>query len=135
MGRKAADGITALWNQQLYTGRESPIPIARWEEAQLIVAEAAGGQTAVNIINNLRSRRGLPANYAGGTAAEIRAQVIAERQRELFLDGHRLGDVARYNLPLFPAVGVVYPKGGVYGDQRCFPLPAVEINANPNITR
>lgn len=135
MGRKATDGMTPLWNQQLYTSRESPIPIARWEEAQLIMAEAAGGQTAVDIINNLRSRRGLPANYTGGTSAEIRAQVIAERQRELFLDGHRLGDGVRYSLPFFPAVGVVYPKGGIYGDLRCFPLPAVEINANPNISR
>jgi hypothetical protein len=133
MARPAADGITPLWNQQLYTDRSSPIPIARWEEAQLILAEVQGGTTAVNIINNLRTRRGLPGTYTGGTAAEIRDQVIAERQRELFLDGHRLGDLRRYNLPFFPAVGVVYPKGGIYGDVKCFPIPAVEINANPNL--
>jgi len=133
MSRKASDGLTPLMNQGLYTSRNSAIPIARWEEAQLIVAEAAGGQTAVDIINALRSRRGLPTTYAGGTEAEIQAQVIEERQRELFLDGHRIGDSQRYNLPLFPAAGLVYPKGGIYGDQRCFPLPMVEIAANPNI--
>jgi hypothetical protein len=133
MNRRAADALTPLWNQQLYTARGSSIPIARWEEAQLIMAEAAGGQTAVDIINNLRSRRGLPATYAGGTAAEIKAQVIAERQRELFLDGHRVGDLRRYNLDFFPEVGLVYPKGGIYGDQRCFPLPMAEIAVNPNI--
>ncbi len=135
MKRKAADGLTDLFNQTLYTDRASPIPIARWEEAQLILAEVQGGTQAVNIINNLRTRRGLPGTYAGGTAAEIKAQVIAERQRELFLDGHRLGDLRRYNLPFFPAVGVVYPKGGIYGDVKCFPIPAVEINANPNLRK
>lgn len=134
MKRKASDGLTALMNQQLFTDRGTPIPIARWEEAQLILAEAQGGQTAVDIINDLRARRGLPATYTGGTAAEIKAQVIDERRRELFLDGHRLGDVVRYSLPFFPAVGVVYAKGGIYGDQKCFPLPAVERVANPNIS-
>ena len=133
MKRKAADGLTDLFNQQLYTDRASPIPIARWEEAQLILAEVQGGAQAVSIINNLRTRRGLAGTYAGGTAAEIKAQVVAERQRELFLDGHRLGDLRRYNLPFFPAVGVVYVKGGIYGDVKCFPIPAVEINANPNL--
>ncbi|MHB1191836.1 MAG: RagB/SusD family nutrient uptake outer membrane protein [Longimicrobiales bacterium] len=133
MKRPAGDGLTPLFNQQLYTDRSSPIPIARWEEAQLILAEVQGGTQAVSIINNLRTRRGLSGTYAGGTAAEIKAQVIAERQRELFLDGHRLGDLRRYNLPFFPAVGVIYPKGGIYGDVKCFPIPAVEINANPNL--
>ena len=133
MKRKAADGLTALMNQQLYLDRASPIPMARWEEAQLIIAEAQGGTTAVDIINNLRTRRGLAGTYAGGTAAQIKDQVIAERQRQLFLDGHRLGDLRRYNLPFFPAVGVIYAKGGIYGDVKCFPIPAVEINANPNL--
>jgi len=133
MKRKASDGLTALMNQQLYLDRATPIPLARWEEAQLIIAEAQGGATAVNIINNLRTRRGLAGTYAGGTAAEIKNQVIAERQRELFLDGHRVGDLQRYNLPFFPAIGVVYAKGGIYGDVKCFPIPAVEINANPNL--
>jgi hypothetical protein len=131
--RKGQDALTTLWNQQLYLARESPIPYARWEEAQLIIAEALGGTTAVGIINNLRSRRGLPATYAGGTAAEIKAEVVKERSRELFLQGHRLGDLRRYNLPLFPPVGLAYPKGGTYGDFRCFPLPMVEKVANPNI--
>jgi len=135
MKRKAADGLTALWNQQLYTDRASPIPMARWEEAQLIIAEAQGGTTAVGIINTLRTRRGLPGTYAGGTAAEIKNQVIAERQRELFLDGHRIGDLQRYNLAFFPAVGLVYPKGGIYGDTKCFPIPSVEIQANPNLRK
>ena len=133
--RNGADAQTRLWNQQLYTARSTPIPIARWEEAQLIIAEVTGGQTAVNIINNLRTRKSLPGTFASTSADEIRAQVIEERRRELFLDGHRVGDLRRYNLQLFPAVGLPFPKGGVYGDVTCLPLPQVEIIANPNITR
>ena len=58
-----------------------------------------------------------------------------ERRRELYLEGHRLGDVRRYNLPLSPAAGTPYAFGGVYGTQSCFPLPDVEKINNPNITK
>jgi starch-binding outer membrane protein, SusD/RagB family len=111
--------------------RDNPYPIATWREAHLIVAEAEGGTEAVNRINLLRAHHGLPL-YAGGTATEIAAQVRIERQRELFLEGHHLGDLRRFNLPLVPAPGAAYRQGGQYGDQRCFPLPEVERNANPN---
>ena len=37
-------------------------------------------------------------------------------------------------LPLFPATGEPFPvAGGTFGDQVCFPLPAVERLNNPNI--
>ena len=36
-----------FWRQEKYTRREAPIPIARYEEAQLIIAEIERGQTAV----------------------------------------------------------------------------------------
>ena len=33
-----------------------------------------------------------------------------------------------------PAPGAPYPQGGgTFGDMRCFPLPAIERNNNPNI--
>jgi hypothetical protein len=71
---------------------------------------------------------------AGQTAAQVRAQIIEERRRELFLEGRRFWDVQRFNLPLVPAPGAPYLTTGTYGDQRCFPLPAVERNNNPNLT-
>jgi hypothetical protein len=49
------------------------------------------------------------------------------------LEGHRFFDIRRLNLPLVPAPGTTYRKGGTYGDNRCFPLPDVEIRNNPNI--
>ncbi len=113
--------------------RDNSYPIATWREAHLIIAEAEGGTEAVSRINILRAHHGLPI-YAGGTSAEIAAQVRIERARELFLEGHHLGDLRRLNLPLVPAPGTSYRQGGQYGDVRCFPLPEVERNANPNVS-
>ena len=132
------DNTTIMWLPTKYgatrtTGNYSlPIPVATWREAHLIIAEAEGGQAAVNHINILRAHHGLAA-YAGGTEDEIRQQVIEERSRELYLEGHHLNDLRRFDLPQVPAPGEAYRQGGVYGDARCFPLPAVERAANPNV--
>lgn len=123
---------TDLYYQYKYNSLSDPIPIATGDEAKLIVAEVQGGQTAVDIINQLHANVGLD-DFDGGSAAEIAAQVIEERRRELWLEGHRFHDIRRLNLPLIPAPGTPYRKGGSYGDDRCFPLPLVEINNNPNI--
>lgn len=139
-GIVGADETTPMFLPAKYTAFESPIRMASWEEAQLILAEAAvaGGDVdgAVSIINTLHANAGLPP-YAGGTPEEVMNQVIEERRRELFLEGHRLGDIIRYGLPLFPAPGAPFSTGagtsGVYGTQVCFPLPAVERNNNPSI--
>lgn len=135
--RLSSSGI-AIWYQLKYTAANSPIPLATWREAQLIVAEAelAAGNLAAALtgINRVRTRSGvaLPP-FASSDAAAIRAQLLRERQAELFLEAHRLGDIRRYNLPLDPPAGAVYPLGGIYGDQRCLPLPDVERFNNPNI--
>lgn len=134
-GARGNDGVETVWRQTKYTSHSSPIPVARWEEAQLIIAEVEGGQTAVDIINALRAPHGLPA-FASDDEAEILATVIEERRRELFLEGHRAYDIRRHNLPLEPVPGTPYQvgiKGGTYGDSRCLPLPDIERYNNPNI--
>jgi hypothetical protein len=113
--------------------RDVSWPIATWREAHLIIAEAEGGQEAVNRINILRTHHGLPA-FASSSATEIQAQVRTERARELFLEGHHLSDMRRFNLAQIPAAGTNYRQGGIYGDARCFPLPEVERNSNPNVS-
>jgi starch-binding outer membrane protein, SusD/RagB family len=113
--------------------RSVPIPIATWREAHLIIAEAEGGQEAVDRINVLRQHHGLPL-FQSTDDQVIRQQVIEERQRELFLEGHHLGDLRRLNLPQLPAPGENYRQGGFYGDARCFPIPAVERVTNPNLS-
>lgn len=68
------------------------------------------------------------------TDAQIMEQVIEERRRELFLEGHRAYDRARYGLPLYPAAGSPCRWGGVHGSAICFPLPNVERDNNPDIS-
>lgn len=123
---------TPMAEQTKYASEDSPMPIARWAEAQLIIAEAEGGQIAVDIINELHRRAGLPELHSEDPGA-ILAQVIEERRRELFLESHHLGDLNRYDLPLDPPPGTEFVMGGVYGEQQCFPLPDVERDNNPNI--
>jgi hypothetical protein len=135
-----SDNVTRIFLPAKYSAFETPIPVARWEEAQLILAEAdvAGNDVsgAVGIINTLHANAGIPA-YGGGTPSEVLAQIVEERRREFFLEGQRLGDIIRYGLALAPAAGTPFPVGdavsGVYGTQVCFPLPAVERLNNPNI--
>ena len=122
--------------QNKYTALNAPIPLATWDEAQLIIAEAEGGQTALDIINMFHSRAGLPA--FSGTDAEIMDHLIREeRRRELFLESHRMGDLRRYNLPFLPPEGAIYEGpayASVYGNVQCMGLPLIEIENNPLIS-
>jgi hypothetical protein len=129
--RVNTDG-TDLYLQLKYMSLDDPIPIASGDEARLIVAEVQGGQTAVDIINDLHTAVGLDP-FPGGSASEIADQVIEERNRELWLEGHRFFDIRRLSLPLVPTPGTPYRKGGTYGDNVCFPLPDVEVRNNPNV--
>jgi starch-binding outer membrane protein, SusD/RagB family len=133
LNRLAADQVNQLWNQNKYASLTASYPIASGIEAQLILAEARGAGEGVGILNTLRARTGiaLPALTAAEQSA-FEGTVAEERRRELFLQGNRWFDIKRFNLPLSPAAGANYPKQGVYGDQRCWPLPDVERLANPN---
>jgi hypothetical protein len=117
----------------LTAGQAIPMPIARYAEAQLILAEARGGSDAVTIINTLRAAVTLKP-YTGATdAASITNLIASERQRVLFLEGFRAYDIERLNLPLVPAVGSAYLQGGVYGGTVCLPIPDIERFYNPSI--
>jgi hypothetical protein len=114
-------------------GDAIPMPIARYEEAQLIIAEAQGGAAAVTTINTMRTAAGLK-SYTGATdAASITQLIIGERERVLFVEGFRAFDIERFNIPLNPTAGSTYRFGGVYGHTVCLPLPDVERFANPNV--
>ena len=135
-GHRGRDAVgTPIWIQQKYLASNAPIPIARYTEARLIIAEATGGATAVDIINTLRAATlpQLPA-FPGGSAQAIQAQIVEERSRELFLESHHLGDKLRYNLPFRPAAGTPYKGGGSYEPGGCLALPGVEKDNNPNAT-
>jgi starch-binding outer membrane protein, SusD/RagB family len=136
-GTLGHDSATPVWLAAKYGAtrttdlRTSPLPIATWREAHLIIAEADPSQTVARI-NMLREHHDLPL-YAGGTAEENAAQLIEERMRELFLESHHLGDLRRFSLPYLPAPGEAYRQGGAYGSNTCFPIPDVERENNPQV--
>ncbi|MBA3343358.1 MAG: RagB/SusD family nutrient uptake outer membrane protein [Gemmatimonadaceae bacterium] len=132
----SAPGIRHFY-QTKYTSVSAPIPLASYEEAQLIVAEAdirAGSlATALPILAASRARGGQGA-FTGTTQAEYLAELIDQRRRELFLESQHLGDIIRFGITLQPAVGTPYHfGGGSYGTQLCFPLPQAERLNNPKI--
>lgn len=142
------DGISDMWTQHKYDDLGADIPFATYREAQLMIAEVQQGQEAVTIINALRASVAdlphvasdhaslpLPA-FASTDAAAIKAQVWEERRRELFLQGTKVGDILRLDIP-----GVTTDdfetgtnqRGMEYGPHTCMPLPDVEKLQNPNI--
>ena len=130
-GNRAADG-TQLWEQTKFRALTDPIPIASYDEAQLIVAEAEGGANAVTIMNALRTRAGLPALSAAETT-NLTQTLIEERRKELWMEGHRMYDIIRFNIPQLPAANTPFVRGGFYGNIKCLPLPDIERFNNPNI--
>jgi starch-binding outer membrane protein, SusD/RagB family len=134
----SATGIVHYY-QTKYPSTTTPLPLATWEEAQLIIAEAeimtggvAGLAAALPILNASRARGGQTL-FAGTTQAEYIAELIDQRRRELFAESHHLGDVIRHDITLTPAVGTAYHFGGEYADQICLPLPSAERLNNPLI--
>lgn len=107
--------------QAQYTSAGSPIPLASWQENELILAEARlqNGEIgqAVDHLNNVRVPAGLP------EALDITTEsLLTEREQTLFAEGLRLADQRRYNLFHLPV-----------GTWQYLPLPEEERVANPNI--
>ncbi|HLA14313.1 MAG TPA: RagB/SusD family nutrient uptake outer membrane protein, partial [Gemmatimonadaceae bacterium] len=113
----SATGVTHYY-QTKYPTTATPLPLATYEEAQLIIAEAdirSGSLgTALPIINESRDRGG-QTPFVGVSQGDYLAELIDQRRRELFLESHHLGDVIRYGIDLQPAAGTPYHFGGVYG--------------------
>ncbi|MSR21904.1 MAG: RagB/SusD family nutrient uptake outer membrane protein [Gemmatimonadetes bacterium] len=128
----AADGLTPLYLQTKYVADATPIRFASYTEARLIIAQVQGGQAAVDIINALHTAAGLPA-FAGGTAQQIKDQIVEERRREFFLEGRRLGDLRTYGGFEQWTWGKNPYVGYEYGRITCFPLPDSEVSGNPNV--
>ena len=131
-GGTGQDGVTPHWIQTKYTGHSSDIPMARWAEAQLILAEIEGGQQAVDRINALRDVHGLP-HFSSSDPQEIQAQIIEERRREFFYEGRFHADKLRYDL-WFPLGEGFNHKGVAYGTTTCLPLANEERVNNPNVS-
>jgi hypothetical protein len=105
--------------------------VASWNEAQLILAEAVGGQAGIDALNRVRTANGVvtPLVYAGGDITDV---VIEERRRQLFAEGQRYVDMLRKNIPFPNGTNGQNRKGQRYGPVTCVPLPNVEVQNNPN---
>jgi len=132
-GKIAQDNVTPLWLQQKFTSATANFPIATWEEAQLIYAEATGGQAGLDAINRVRAKLNIgPLVMADpNDPVAFEAAVLEERRRQLFSQGQRYGDMLRENLPFQTGTN---RKGQVYSDLTCVPLPDVETQNNPNLS-
>lgn len=124
-GLRGHDDLTRFYFQNKYSAADSPIPMASWFEAQLILAEARPSEAAA-ANNRIRAKQNLPLLTGGADLATV----VEERRRQLFAEGHRLNDMLRHNIP-FPT-GFNH-KGQAWGAITCMPLPNVEKLNNPNL--
>jgi hypothetical protein len=89
------------WEQRKYASLDADFPLAKWEEAWLIRAQAAGGQTAIDLVNEIRVAHSLPqVTYLGaGDTVGIEIMILEEIRRNHFLEpGRWWSTKLRYDL-------------------------------------
>ncbi|MBS1664905.1 MAG: RagB/SusD family nutrient uptake outer membrane protein [Bacteroidetes bacterium] len=119
------------------------IYLLRLADAYLIAAEAEGRAngataTAYSYINTVRSRAGVPALTGGLAQGAFVDSVLQERSWEFYGEGDRWYDLTRTGkfLTVIPtAVNADYPTRTPTAKNKYFPIPQVEINANPLLTQ
>ena len=122
---------------------DTDYPMFRLAEAYLIYCEAVlrggtGGSaaTALTYFNNIRQRA--YGNTDGNKTAITLDDILDERARELQWEGKRRTDLIRYDR--FTTATYLWPwKGGVAAGRsvesfrNLYPIPAPELNSNPNL--
>lgn len=94
-------------------------------EAILRGGTATGGQTALSIVNSIREKRGVD-----DLASVDLTSLLAERGRELYLEGWRRNDMVRFgvfNDPVGERPTASDPSRVV------FPIPNIALSSNPNL--
>ena len=148
-GRQHPTTDLEIWVSDKFPDASSPLQMASYEEARLIIAEAeieAGNLMAAVAIIDALHPAGVPAYGAEGEATGptdgdydadevLEHLVLHDRAAELFLEGQHLYDLTRHGdiIDLYPAVGVDTGFGGQYSDQICFELPATEFQNNTTL--
>jgi hypothetical protein len=136
-GHNAQDGVLRMWTQSKYPSWAAPIRLASGLEARYIEIEAGGSASAMLAFVNERRAVGNQAPITTTSTSELLAELMAQRSRDFWLEGHRMGDWRRNpsSVPDILAPGDNYykPEVGTVSNQTCFPLPFAERNANPNI--
>ncbi|MBI2275088.1 MAG: RagB/SusD family nutrient uptake outer membrane protein [Bacteroidetes bacterium] len=117
-------------------GDLSDTKVLRLSEMYLIAAEASlpGNEAdALTYVNYITSRRG--ATAIASTGAQLFEDIITERRKELAFEGDRFHDMQRLKRNIvrstnYPATSRTVPYT-VF--RRLFPIPQVEVDANPQI--
>ena len=117
---------------------ELDFPLFRLAEMYLIYAESAARGAAdkgkgLNYLNLVRTRAGI-----SPASSLVLTQIIDERGRELYWEGHRRTDLIRFGL--FTSGSYLWEwKGGkpsgaaLTADRVLYPIPAADALANPNL--
>jgi hypothetical protein len=140
----AEDGSTPLFIQQVYKGRDDPIPMVSGIDARLIEAEArlnagdyAGMMAILNALRAAPPKIGIfqpvPMAALATPATKDAAIDVFFREKALwqFARGQRLSDLRREVRQYGRAQDKVFPagdhyKGGTYGSDTSFPVPDPE---------
>jgi len=143
------DGLTPLFIQQIWKGRDDPTPMVSGIDARLIEAEAKLNASdfpgMMAILNALRTAPPKIGNFQPATMAPIAttpttkdaATTLFFREKALwqFGRGQRLSDLRRLVRQYGRSQDKVFPvgqhyKGGTYGSDVAFPVPDAE-RVNP----
>ena len=131
-------GVGPAYVNSRYDSGDDDVPLVNWKEMWLIRAELEGGQTAIDLVNELREADDLPlVTYADpGDADQIRRMLIEERRRALFLEGrYYFTKLRNPDLLWFPrGRGVTLWAGNVFGGGVRFIMPENEYVLNQNMT-
>lgn len=114
-------------------GSANEFPFLRFSDVRLMKAEAllrggttgANGETALSIVNDLRSKR-----RATALGSINLTTLLAERGRELYLEGHRRTDMIRFGV--FNAPVEERPNASD-GYKVVYPIPTISLSSNPNL--
>ena len=114
-------------------GSLNDFPFFRFGDVRLMKAEAilrggtaTGGETVLSIINSIRSVRGATLLSGSVTAA----QLLAERGREMYLEGWRRNDLIRFGA--FNNPTQARPNASE-GYKVVYPIPTIALSSNPNL--
>lgn len=142
------DGVTPHDGQQVFPAFNSPVPVANYVDAQLILAEsqiAQGNAAGIATLNALRTGptnigtvtvSGMTALTDPGTKPAQLQLLLRERAFWTFGRGERLGDLRRairvYQFTpaqVFPGQGSINPRtNSAYGPDVNLPVPQAETN-------
>ena len=136
-GRAGAGG-SFVYVVNRYTKADDDIPLVNWKEMVLIRAEIAGGQRAIELVNELRAADDLPlVTYADASnEQQIRYMIFEERRRALFAEGRFFyTKLQNTDVLWFPRnVGKMANLGNPFFGGVRFLMPQDEYELNENLT-